>query len=68
MTEKIEGVKERRRLVRMVLDRPAVSIGAAKQAAVVTIPAAAPPAGREHLPTDEVLISAVLRHTPSQHA
>lgn len=51
-----------------MLDRPAVGTGAAKQAAVVTIPAAAPPAGREHLPMDEVLISAVSRHAPSQHA
>lgn len=48
-------MKEWRRVVRRkrVLDRPAVGTGAAKQAAVVTLPAATPPAGREHLPMDE---------------
>lgn len=51
-----------------LLDRPAVGTGAAKQAAASTLPAAAQPAGREHLPTDEVLISAVLRRAPSRHA
>lgn len=67
---KTEGVKKRRRVARSkrLLDRPAVGTGAVKQAAVVTLPAAAPPAGREHLPMDEALISAVLRHAPPQHA
>lgn len=51
-----------------LLDRPAVGTGAVKQAAVVTLPAATPPAGREHLPTDEALISAASRHAPSRHA
>lgn len=60
-------MKEQRRLARRVLDRPAVGTGAVRQAAV-SIPAAAPPAGREHLPVDGVLISAALRHAPSQHA
>lgn len=70
-TEKTEGVKTWGRLVKKqekLLDRPAVGSGAAKQAAVVTLPAAAPPAGREHLPVDEALISAVSRHAPSQCA
>lgn len=35
---------------------------------MVTLPAAPPPAGREHLPSEEALISVVLRHTLSQHA
>lgn len=34
----------------MLLDRPAVGVGAAEPAAVATLPAATPPAGREHLP------------------
>lgn len=42
------------------------AVESAEQAAAVTLPAAAtPPAGREHLPLDEALISAVL---PPQHA
>lgn len=61
-------MEEQRRLARRVLDRPAVGAGAVRQAAAVQIPAAAPPAGREHLPMDEVLHSAVLRHAPSRHA
>lgn len=47
---------------------PAVSAGAANQAVIVTLPAAMPPAGREHLPMYEALISAVLRHASSQQA
>lgn len=51
-----------------MLDGPAVGSGETKQAAVVTIPAATPPTGREHLLMDEVIISEVLRREPSQHA
>lgn len=51
-----------------LLDRPAVGTGAAKQAAVVTLPAATLPAGREHLPVDETLILVVLRLAPPQYA
>lgn len=51
-----------------LLDGPAVSTGALKQAAVVTLPAATLPAGREHLPMAETLISAALRLPPPQYA
>lgn len=44
----MEGGKEQGGLLRgkRLLDRPAVGTGAAKQAAVETLPAAATPAGR----------------------
>lgn len=61
-TQKTRGVKEQNRLQRRVLDHPAAGTRAAKRVAVVTLPAASLPAGREHLPLDEVLISAALRH------
>lgn len=69
-TETTEIVEERRRVVRgeRLLDCPAVGTGAAKQASVVTLPAATAPAGREHLWMAKALISAVLRHALSQHA
>lgn len=63
-TQKTRGVKEQNWLQRRVLDHPAAATRAAKRVAAVTLPAASLPAGREHLPLDEVLISAALRHAP----
>lgn len=69
-TEKTKGVKEWREVVRseMVLDHPTVGNGSAKQAAIVTLPAATLPTGRKHLPMKETLILPVLRCTSLQSA
>lgn len=41
-------------------------MSALELAAAVTLPAAAPPTGKEHLPMDEALIPVVLRHELSR--
>lgn len=57
-TEETKGAEKYGKVVRYkrLLDQPTVGVWGAAEAAVVTLPAATLPAGKEHLPVEQTLI------------